>query len=117
MKRYIAFAGLAFALLQGTMAQTIVKPSVKTKTTFAIVTDSMSYEEAKHEIDAYRASVENEGLALTSSSTIGRRPNRFVNCSSSFMPTGKLPSKGVYSWATSPCRWCVMPNTSARLSR
>lgn len=62
MKRYIAFAGLAFALLQGTTAQTIVKPSVKTKTTFAIVTDSKSYEEAKHEIDAYRASVENEGL-------------------------------------------------------
>ena len=62
MKKYITFAGLAFALLQGTMAQTIVKPSVKTKTTFAIVTDSKSYEEAKHEIDAYRASVENEGL-------------------------------------------------------
>ena len=62
MKRYITFAGLAFALLQGTMAQTIVKPSVKTKTTFAIVTDSKSYEKAKHEIDAYRASVENEGL-------------------------------------------------------
>ena len=62
MKRYITFAGLAFVLLQGTMAQTIVKPSVKTKTTFAIVTDSKSYEEAKHEIDAYRASVENEGL-------------------------------------------------------
>ena len=62
MKRYITFAGLAFVLLQGTMAQTIVKPSVKTKTTFAIVTDSKSYEKAKHEIDAYRASVENEGL-------------------------------------------------------
>ena len=62
MKRYIAFAGLAFAFLQGTMAQTIVKPSVKTKTTFAIVTDSKSYEEAKNEIDTYRASVENEGL-------------------------------------------------------
>lgn len=62
MNRYIAFAGLAFALLQGTTAQTIVKPSVKTKTTFAIVTDSKSYEEAKNEIDAYRASVENEGL-------------------------------------------------------
>ena len=62
MKRYIAFAGLAFALLQGTTAQIIVKPSVKTKTTFAIVTDSKSYEAAKYEIDAYRASVENEGL-------------------------------------------------------
>ena len=62
MKRYITFASLVFALLQGNMAQTIVKPSVKTKTTFAIVTDSKSYEEAKSEIDAYRASVEQEGL-------------------------------------------------------
>ena len=47
MKRYITFASLAFVLLQGSMAQTIVKPSVKTKTTFAIVTDTKSYEEAK----------------------------------------------------------------------
>ena len=57
MKRYIAFAGLAFTLLQGTTAQTIVKPSVKTNTTFAIVTDSKSYEATKNEIDAYRARV------------------------------------------------------------
>ena len=62
MKRYITFASLAFVLLQGSMAQTIIKPSVKTKTTFAIVTDTKSYEEAKEEIDAYRASVEQEGL-------------------------------------------------------
>ena len=62
MKRYIASAGLAFVLLQGIVAQTIVKPSVKTKTTFAIVTDSKSYEQAKEEIDAYRTSVEQEGL-------------------------------------------------------
>ena len=62
MKRYITFASLAFVLLQGSMAQTIIKPSVKTKTTFAIVTDTKSYEEAKKEIDDYRASVEQEGL-------------------------------------------------------
>ena len=62
MKRYITFASLAFVLLQGSMAQTIIKPSIKTKTTFAIVTDTKSYEEAKEEIEAYRASVEQEGL-------------------------------------------------------
>ena len=62
MKRYIALAGLAFTLLQVTVAQTIVKPSIKSKTTFAIVTDSKSYEQAKEEIDAYRTSVENGGL-------------------------------------------------------
>ena len=62
MKKYIAFASFALILTQSLTAQTIVKPSVKTKTTFAIVTDSKSYEEAKQEIDAYRTSVENEGL-------------------------------------------------------
>ena len=62
MKRIITLAGMAWFLTLGINAQTIVKPSVKTKTTFAIVTDAKSYEEAKEEIDAYRTSVENEGL-------------------------------------------------------
>lgn len=62
MKRLLTSAGLAFILLQGAAAQTIIKPSIKTPTTFAIVTDTKSYEEAKTEIDAYRAGIENEGL-------------------------------------------------------
>lgn len=62
MKRIIVFAGMALMLLQSPLAQTIVKPSVKSKTTFAIVTDAKSYEQAKNEIDAYRTSVEQEGL-------------------------------------------------------
>ncbi len=61
MKKYIIL-GLLLGGLQGMQAQTVVKPSVKTKTTFAIVVDQKSYNEAKTEIDAYRASVENEGL-------------------------------------------------------
>ena len=55
----LVMAGLC---LQGMQAQTVVKPSVKTKTTFAIVIDQKSYDEAKAEVDAYRASVEKEGL-------------------------------------------------------
>ena len=62
MRKHIAFASLALIFSQGLTDQTIVKPSLKTKTTFAIVTDSKSYEQAKNEIDAYRTSVENEGL-------------------------------------------------------
>ena len=62
MKKIIAFASFALILSQGLTAQTIIKPSIKTKTTFAIVTDSKSYEQAKNEIEAYRTSVENEGL-------------------------------------------------------
>lgn len=61
MKKYIIL-GLLLAGLQGMQAQTVVKPSVKSKTTFAIVVDQKSYDAAKAEIDAYRASVENEGL-------------------------------------------------------
>ncbi len=62
MKRIIVFAGMALMLLQTSLAQNIIKPSVKSKTTFAIVTDAKSYEQAKNEIDAYRTSVEQEGL-------------------------------------------------------
>lgn len=61
MKKNILFL-MAVLCLQGMQAQTVVKPSVKTKTTFAIVVDQKSYDEAKAEIDAYRASVEKEGL-------------------------------------------------------
>ena len=51
-------------VLGGTLlqAQTIVRPSVKSKTTFAIVVDRNSYDQAKAEVDAYRTAVEQEGL-------------------------------------------------------
>ena len=61
MKKYIllAIATLCLHILQ---AQTVILPSIKTKTTFAIVVDQKSYDEVKSEIDAYRSSRENEGL-------------------------------------------------------
>ena len=61
MKKYIllAIATLCLHILQ---AQTVILPSIKTKTTFAIVVDHKSYDEVKSEIDAYRSSIENEGL-------------------------------------------------------
>lgn len=62
MKRYITLVSLTFIFLQSVIAQTIIRPSVKTKTTFAIVVDNQSYEEAKEEIHAYRTSIEQEGL-------------------------------------------------------
>lgn len=61
MRKNIVLA-MAVLCLQGLQAQTVIRPTVKTKTTFAIVVDSKSYDEAKSEIDAYRTSVENEGL-------------------------------------------------------
>lgn len=61
MKKYIVLAITALCL-QSMQAQTIVRPGVKTKTTFAIVVDKKSYEEAKDEINAYRACIEKDGL-------------------------------------------------------
>ena len=43
-------------------AQTIVKPGVKTPTTFAIVIDKVSYEKARAAVDAYKQSIEADGL-------------------------------------------------------
>ncbi len=61
MKKYIILA-ITVLCFMDIQAQTVVHPSVKTMTTFAIVVDQKSYSEAKNEIDAYRASVEKEGL-------------------------------------------------------
>lgn len=43
-------------------AQEIIKPTVKTKTSFAIVVDQETYNKAKNEIVAYQKSVEKDGL-------------------------------------------------------
>ena len=45
MKKYILLAITALCL-QDMQAQTVVHPSIKTKTTFAIVVDQKSYDEA-----------------------------------------------------------------------
>lgn len=62
MRRYIILLIATFITVQTTFAQTIIKPGIKSKTTFAIIVDKKSYDEAKAEIEAYRTSVENEGL-------------------------------------------------------
>lgn len=61
MKKYITWAIASLCLLN-MHAQTIVHPSIKTKTTFAIVVDQKSYDEAKNEINAYRDCIEKDGL-------------------------------------------------------
>ena len=76
MNKYILLAITALCL-QDMQAQTVVHPSIKTKTTFAIVVDQKSYDEAKSEIDAYRTSIEKEGLGTYL--LIGKGPNLFVS--------------------------------------
>lgn len=62
MRKVLILIATVVASWQLLDAQTIINPSVKSKTTFAIVVDDASYQEAKAEVDAYRKSVENEGL-------------------------------------------------------
>ena len=76
MNKYILLAITALCL-QDMQAQTVVHPSIKTKTTFAIVVDQKSYDEAKSEIDAYRTSIEKEGLGTYL--LIEKGPNLFVS--------------------------------------
>lgn len=42
--------------------QTVINPSVKTKTSFAIIVDSESYNQAKTELEAYKKVIEQDGL-------------------------------------------------------
>lgn len=64
IKRMIKGSLLTAALIgcQLTFAQTIIKPSVKSATSFAIVVDKNTYDQAKNEVDAYRNAIEQEGL-------------------------------------------------------
>jgi hypothetical protein len=55
----------AFGLLLGAAAvsgQDIVPPSIRSKTTFAIVIDRESYSQAKKEVEAYKKIIESDGL-------------------------------------------------------
>lgn len=63
MKRTKSILGLFFVLasLQA-LGQEIIQPSIKSKTTFAIVVDQNTYEAAKEEIKAYKHVLENDGL-------------------------------------------------------
>ena len=78
MNKYILLAITALCL-QDMQAQTVVHPSIKTKTTFAIVVDQKSYDEAKSEIDAYRTSIEKEGLGTYLLIDDWKRPDLFVS--------------------------------------
>ncbi|MGE8376711.1 MAG: HEAT repeat domain-containing protein [Sphingobacterium sp.] len=64
--KHFTLTGLTLALsvlaADGLHAQSIQQPTVKTPTTFAIVVDQHTYDQAKPEIDAYRAAVEKDGL-------------------------------------------------------
>lgn len=62
MKHRLLIPILCVMTLTGA-AQRIVKPKVKTSTSFAIVIDQKSYDKVGDAVDAYKASIEDDGLA------------------------------------------------------
>ena len=62
MKKTYLLLAISLLLSSIVCGQSIVKPSINTKTTFAIIIDSKSYAEAKKEIDEYKKIIENDGL-------------------------------------------------------
>ena len=62
LKRIVLLIAVCLQALSLAAAPRIVRPGVKSPTTFAIFIDSRSYEAAAAEVDAYRAAVERDGL-------------------------------------------------------
>ena len=62
MKKTLLLISLVACFWSAVLAQTVVPPTIKSKTTFAIVVDEASYKEEKTQVEAYRNSVEGECL-------------------------------------------------------
>ena len=62
MKQPLSILLLALGISLQVQAQQVIRPEVKTPTTFAIVVDSTSYEQAKDALTAYKQSIEADGL-------------------------------------------------------
>ena len=62
LKRIVLLIAVCLQALSLAAAPRIVRPGVKSPTTFAIFIDSRSYEAAAAEVAAYRAAVERDGL-------------------------------------------------------
>ena len=85
---------MAVGMQMYTSAQTIVKPSIKSKTTFAIVVDQASYEQAEGEILAYRSSVEAEGLGTYLLIDAWKHPEQIRDLLLQFHTDKKAPLEG-----------------------
>lgn len=75
-------------------AQTVLKPSIKSKTTFAIVVDQASFEQAEAEIRSYRASVEAEGLGTYLVVDAWKNPGQIRELLLQFHTDKKAPLEG-----------------------
>jgi len=62
MKNLLIFSVLFCQLSISVMAQNRIEPTLKSKTSFAIIIDSKSYEKTKNAVTAYRDVIEKDGL-------------------------------------------------------
>lgn len=93
-KKILLTIGICFAGLWGLQAQEIAKPTIQTKTSFAIVVDQDSYREAKSAVDAYRQSVEADGLGTYLVVINHQRPEEIRNLLIEFHADRKSPLEG-----------------------
>ncbi len=75
-------------------AQEIIKPTVKTKTSFAIVVDHETYKQAKNEIVAYQKSVEKDGLGTYIIQHNWKNPDEIKNILYQLYQDKKQPLEG-----------------------
>lgn len=79
MKKTALIIAIFTIALFNVIGQNIVSPSIKSKTSFAIIVDSESYEKARTEIDAYRKVIEADGLGTYVISNNWKNPEEIRN--------------------------------------
>lgn len=79
----------------------IIKPKVKTPTSFAIVVDKQSYDRVKSSIEAYRDAIERDGLATYILVDEWENPDAIREILKKLYADKKMPWKGLH------CRRCA----------
>lgn len=95
MKRILtllAIVSLSFICAKG---QTIISPTIKSKTSFAIIVDSKSFNEARAEIESYRKVIEADGLGTYVISNDWKNPEEIRSKIVELYGNKKSPLEGV----------------------
>lgn len=93
MKKIILAFSLSLVAFQN-FAQQIQKPTLTSKTSFAIVVDDATYQQAKDEIAAYQASIEKDGLGTYIVSHTWQHPQEVKDILKSLYTNAKQPLEG-----------------------
>lgn len=94
MRKLLLILVLSF-FLHGMKGQNIIKPSVKTPTSFAIIIDEQSYSNVAEAVKAYRQSVEDDGLGTYLAIGKWKKPEEIRNLLISWYSDKKQPLEGV----------------------